>query len=78
MAIFLPPTEPIQFTDEASTGNYFQGKVFVEVSVAAGDNKEVKVKAKVRFPETRNSLGRMGKKAIWIKVTVAHIVTIAG
>ena len=40
----------------------------MQVSVAAGDKEvevevELKVKAKARFPETRNSVERMGKKA---------------
>lgn len=73
---FLTPTAPIQCTDEASTGNDFQGKVSVKVSVVAGD-KELKVKTKVRFPETRNGVERMGNDAIWIEAFVAHIVTMS-
>ena len=57
---FLAATAP---TNERSTGNDFQGKVLVQVSVAAGDKEvEVEVKAKIRSPETRNSVERLGKK----------------
>ncbi|XP_015749292.1 PREDICTED: uncharacterized protein LOC107329077 isoform X2 [Acropora digitifera] len=51
---------PTQCTDEASTGN---GKVAVQVSVVAGD-KELEVKTKVRFPEMKNGVERMGNDAI--------------
>ena len=60
---FLTPTAPIQCTEGTSTGKEFQGKVSVEVSVVAGD-KELKVKTKVRFPETRNGVEKMGNDAI--------------
>ena len=73
---FLTPTVPIQCTDEASTGNDFQGKVSVEVSVVDGD-KKLKVKTKVCFPEKRNGVERMGNDAIWIEAFVAHIVTLS-
>lgn len=50
-------------TNERSTGNDFQGKVLVQVSVAAGDKEvEVEVKAKIRSPETKNCVERLGKK----------------
>lgn len=54
---------PIQCTEGTSTGKEFQGKVSVEVSVVAGD-KELKVKTKVRFPEMKNGVERMGNDAI--------------